>query len=160
MRDEKEQLTKNSLTTFGFLGLVISGLIIGILVLALYGALIYFVTEMISAEVYMIILVPLLSSLILLYVYLRCGERIKKINDAFLFFVAAVKAMQLAGENIGYTVGIENYFPVPNSLGLLIIISSSAVLKAMISFLEIFKKEDRIVSWLNRKIKLSDSKAD
>ncbi|EJG2383967.1 MULTISPECIES: hypothetical protein [Klebsiella/Raoultella group] len=160
MRDEKEQLTKNSLTTFGFLGLVISGLIIGILVLALYGALIYFVTEMISAEVYMIILVPLLSSLILLYVYLRCGERIKKINDAFLFFVAAVKAMQLAGESIGYTVGIENYFPVPNSLGLLIIISSSAVLKAMISFLEIFKKEDCIVSWLNRKIKLSDSKAD
>ena len=80
MRDEKEQLTKNSLTTFGFLGLVISGLIIGILVLALYGALIYFVTEMISAEVYMIILVPLLSSLILLYVYLRCGERHKNLH--------------------------------------------------------------------------------
>lgn len=160
MSDEKEQSTEISLTIFGFMGFVISGLVIGIFILALYGAFIYFVTEKISAELYMIILMPLLSSLIFLYVYIRCGERIKKINDAFLFFVAAVKAMQLAGESIGYTVGIENYFPVPNGLGILIIISSSAVLKAMISFLEVFKKEDRIFSWLNRKVKFPDSKAD
>lgn len=160
MSDEKEQASDISMTTCGFFLFVIVGLIIGIFVLALYAAIIYLVTEFISAELYMIIIAPIIFSLILLYIYIRCGERIKKINDAFLFFVAAVKAMQLAGESIGYTVGIENYLPVPNSLELLIILSISAVLKAMISFLEVFKKEDRIVSWLNSKIKSSDSKTD
>ncbi|NRG24622.1 hypothetical protein [Klebsiella michiganensis] len=160
MIEGKKQAMVISLTTFGFFGLVISGLIIGVFVLVLMGCLIYVVSEVIPAEMYMIIILPLLTSLLLLYIYIQCGERVKKINDAFLFFVAALKAMQLAGESIGYSFSTGNYNPLPDGMGMLVILSISAILKAMISFLEIFKNEDRIVIWFKRKIKLPESKKD
>ncbi|EHG4045367.1 hypothetical protein P4Q63_004469 [Salmonella enterica] len=124
--DSNKRFSKLTLSLFIFFGLVL------VIIIVCYK---YY------QEFYLAITMPILTAITFSILYSFKYPKIKEINDSIWFISAAIKAMQITEESIGFNIGLLEYFFTKTGTITLMILASCGTLKATIAIISIFEKK-------------------